>query len=115
MELITLTGRSNIQTEREDVLEGLFPENNRPFKFEKPTVFITSRVHPGETPASFVLDGILKFLTDEKSTQAKVLRSRFTFKIIPMLNPDGVFRGYYRLDTLGQNLNRYYTEPTSTR
>ena len=28
-----------------------------------------------------------------------------------MLNPDGVYRGYYRLDTLAQNLNRYYIDP----
>jgi len=49
------------------LIEGLFPDakgnpDSRPFIFDKPTIFISSRVHPGETPASFVLDGILKFL-----------------------------------------------------
>ena len=29
-----------------------------------------------------------------------MLRDRFVFKIVPMLNPDGVYRGYYRLDTM---------------
>ena len=29
---------------------------------EKRTVFLTSRVHPGETPASFVCEGIISFL-----------------------------------------------------
>ena len=72
MELITFTNRDKITEEREDLVEGLFPEANndkskRPFKFDKPTIFISSRVHPGETPASFVLEGIWKFLTDLKS------------------------------------------------
>ena len=67
MEMITLTGKTKMTEEREAIIEGLFPDSNnnpesRPFVFEKPTVFISSRVHPGETPASFVLDGILNFL-----------------------------------------------------
>ena len=40
------------------------------------------------------------------------LLENFVFKIVPILNPDGVARGYYRLDTLGQNLNRFYENPT---
>ena len=44
-----------------------------------------------------------------------MLREKFVFKVVPMLNPDGVYRGYFRSDTLGQNLNRYYIDPTPDR
>jgi murein tripeptide amidase MpaA len=111
--MITLSNMSKKTEELEPLIEGLFPDQKaetRPFIFDKPTVFISCRVHPGETPASYVLDGIMKFLSLE-SDQSKKLLDRFVFKIVPMLNPDGVFRGYFRLDTLAQNLNRYYTNP----
>ena len=117
MEMITFSGRHKITEEREELVDGLFPLANgdretRPFKFDKPIIFFSSRVHPGETPASFVLNGIWNFLTNEKNVQSKILRDNFVFKIVPMLNPDGVYRGYYRTDTLSQNLNRYYLDPS---
>ena len=73
MELITFSSRQKITEEREELMDGLFPEadgnpETRPFKFDKPTIFISARVHPGETPASFVLTGIWKFLTNETSS-----------------------------------------------
>lgn len=74
-------------------------------------MFFSARVHPGETPGSHVLNGALDLITDLKSEQGRQLRKNFVFKIIPTLNPDGVSRGYYRLDSLGQNLNRFYVDP----
>lgn len=61
-----------------------------------------------------MLNGILNFLTSKTfaGPQQDTLLDNFVFKIIPVLNPDGVYRGYYRLDTRAQNLNRYYLEPT---
>uniref|UniRef100_A0A7M4FPT7 AGBL carboxypeptidase 4 n=1 Tax=Crocodylus porosus TaxID=8502 RepID=A0A7M4FPT7_CROPO len=62
---------------------------------EQKVVFITARVHPGETPSSFVCQGIIDFLVSQHPV-AKVLRDHLVFKIAPMLNPDGVYLGNYR-------------------
>lgn len=67
---------------------------------DKKYVFLSARVHPGETPSSFVLNGLIDTLLNAKKVSSSLL-SNFVFKIIPVLNPDGVSRGYYRLDTGG--------------
>ena len=54
-----------------------------------------SRVHPGESNSSYAMKGIMDFLLSE-NTLAKILRKSFVFKIIPMMNPDGVRYGNYR-------------------
>lgn len=32
-------------------------------KFQKSGIVLTARVHPGETPSSWIMDGVLDFLT----------------------------------------------------
>lgn len=58
----------------------------------RPLIFLSARVHPGETNASWVMKGTLEFLMGT-STLAASLREAYIFKIVPMLNPDGVING----------------------
>ncbi|XP_055899493.1 cytosolic carboxypeptidase 2-like isoform X29 [Biomphalaria glabrata] len=73
----------------------------------KKAVVVTSRVHPGESNSSWMLKGFLDFVTSS-SPDAKLLRDSFIFKVVPMLNPDGVIVGNYRCSLTGRDLNRNY-------
>lgn len=48
---------------------------------EKRIVFVTGRVHPGETPSSWCVRGILQFLVSSEPA-AMSLRRRFLFVIV---------------------------------
>jgi murein tripeptide amidase MpaA len=72
---------------------------------ERPAVILSGRVHPGESNASWIMEGLLDFVTSDDAI-AKELRERFVFKIVPMLNPDGVIVGNYRCSLSGFDLNR---------
>ncbi|XP_049864870.1 cytosolic carboxypeptidase 2 isoform X2 [Pectinophora gossypiella] len=74
---------------------------------KKKAVVITARVHPGETPSSWMMKGFLDYLTGD-SSQARELREKFIFKLVPMLNPDGVIVGNNRCSLTGKDLNRQY-------
>ncbi|KAI9339968.1 hypothetical protein BDR26DRAFT_372093 [Obelidium mucronatum] len=71
-------------------------------------IILSARVHPGETNASWMIRGLIWFLTGA-SKEAHELRSRFVIKIVPMINPDGVIVGNYRCNMTGYDLNRQWT------
>jgi murein tripeptide amidase MpaA len=56
--------------------------------------------------------GVLDFLTNPYDKEAKLLRENFVFKVIPMLNPDGVINGNYRCSLAGCDLNRRWKNPS---
>jgi murein tripeptide amidase MpaA len=66
----------------------------------KKGVFISARVHPGESNSSWIMKGVIDFLTGN-SNEARALRENFVFKIVPILNPDGVINGNYRCSLSG--------------
>ncbi len=106
-ELLGLT----LQNRRLDILtiteaENLIPENSK----KKQTIFVCARVHSGETPASFMAHGFISFLISDHP-HAKLLRQHLIFKVVPMLNPDGVFLGNYRCSSIGHDLNRFWLNP----
>ncbi|KAL4501729.1 hypothetical protein ABPG72_018780 [Tetrahymena utriculariae] len=120
-DIFTITSSSyfdneNEQKDKENIssFQDVLSPLKRPhqLKDKKKIVFLTARQHPGETPASYMIQGAMEFLTDPNDEQAAFLREHFIFKIIPMLNPDGVIHGNYRCSLSGVDLNRQWSNPS---
>lgn len=60
-----------------------------------------------------LLQGCIDLLLGDCATACD-LRSRFVFKVVPMLNPDGVVNGSYRCGLAGCDLNRQWDKPSPT-
>ncbi|CAN7988837.1 unnamed protein product, partial [Ixodes hexagonus] len=82
----------------------------KPLEVSRPHVFLSARVHPGETNSSWIMKGLVDFLLSSKPL-AQRLRQTFVFKLVPMLNPDGVINGCHRCSLEGQDLNRQWSYP----
>lgn len=94
--------------------------------------WIIHRQHPGENMAEFYAEGLLERLLGLDTngsidgTTARILE-KYTFYIVPNMNPDGAVRGHLRTNAIGSNLNRewastgkkgdedYYQAPTMER
>lgn len=73
-------------------------------------MIIAGRVHPGESNSSWIVHGMIKFLISQDKV-ATELRKRLIFKIIPMLNADGVAIGNSRCSLVGKDMNRMFSHP----
>ena len=75
---------------------------------------VSARVHPGESNASWMMEGFIEAVT-ANTPEALQLRRSLVVKIIPMLNPDGVILGNYRCGLSGVDLNRQWHDPSEAR
>ena len=75
----------------------------------KKAIILTARVHPGESNSSIIIQALIEYLLSNDK-KVDYLRKNFIFKIIPMLNPDGVIRGNFRMNSVGKDLNRMWMD-----
>ncbi len=66
----------------------------------KKHIWIHARTHPGETPSSFQLEGIIEKLLSDDDVIG-FYRQNLIFHIIPFTNPEGVFFGRSRTNFFG--------------
>ena len=92
-QMLTITNPSNLERE---------PYDDRP---PPKTIVILGRVRASEAPSSFIIQGFIDFLTSDHEI-ANSLRQHLVFKIVPVVNPDGVYLGNTRGNLLGMDLNR---------
>lgn len=69
---------------------------------EKALVWIHGRQHPSESPGSYLLDGLIDYLTDD-TPEGRELRRKIDAYILPFANPDGVANGLSRCNATGVN------------
>ncbi|MEE9322762.1 MAG: M14-type cytosolic carboxypeptidase [Granulosicoccus sp.] len=70
------------------------------------------RQHPGESMASWWMEGWLQRLADTSDAVSVALRAIADIHVVPNMNPDGSVRGHLRTNAAGINLNREWAEPS---
>lgn len=69
----------------------------------KRVIWLMCRQHAWESGTSYVGEGAIRFLL---SDDAKALRDQVVWKILPMMDPDGVVHGGVRFNRNGYDVNR---------
>lgn len=77
--------------------------------------WLVGRQHPGETMASWWMEGFLRRLIDGEDPVSRALLRRAAFHVVPNMNPDGSRRGNLRTNGAGANLNREWAAPSLER
>jgi murein tripeptide amidase MpaA len=75
------------------------------------TFWIVARQHPGETPASWLLEGLLRRLGRSGDDAVEALLATTRICLVPLANPDGAALGNMRTSATGANLNRAWDAP----
>ena len=98
VDMLTITDPASENVEDLDL-------NKEKKQIKKRVVMVIARQQPSESPSSLIVQGMIDFLLS-KHKIATQLREKLIFKIIPMMNPDGVFLGNTKGSLFGSDLNR---------
>lgn len=74
---------------------------------QKPIIVLIGRQHSGETQSSFILHGLMNYLSSNSALPNK-FREEYEVWVAPMINPDGVIAGNYRCNLQGKDMNRHF-------
>lgn len=96
---ISTIGKSE---EKREIVEVIIDGSAKATSKKQEQIWLICREHPGETPASFVCEGLIHALLEDRA--GKRLREVYSFNIIPIINVDGVAHGYYYHNAGGVNL-----------
>ena len=77
----------------------------------KKVVLITALQHSGEYTSGFIVEGMVDFLLSNDPV-AIAARKESIYKIVPMLNPDGIHNGMTRYNTNHEDLNTEWDDDT---
>lgn len=82
---------------------------------ESKVIWVIGRQHPGETTSNFFIEGMINYLITLYSnytiTDDKTGLHNYIFKIVPMINIDGVIHGNSRGELTGVDPNRMWKKP----
>jgi hypothetical protein len=78
----------------------------------KKVVLITALQHAGEYPSGFIVEGMVNFLLSNDPVAVEA-RKETIYKIVPMLNPDGIYHGMTRYNANNEDLNSEWDDDTS--
>jgi murein tripeptide amidase MpaA len=79
---------------------------------DKRKCWVIGRQHPGETQASYWMEGFIDRMLDEADPVANAILGQANLYVVPNMNPDGSRRGNLRVNAAGTNLNREWAAPT---
>jgi hypothetical protein len=79
----------------------------------KKPALIYARVHAYESAGSYTMEGMVRWLISGEPYAAAALR-QYVFHVIPMMNPDGVFRGLGKL-TAPNGADPQFLTPATSR
>ncbi len=82
-------------------------------KPDRKTLWVTARQHPGETMASWWVEGFVGRLLDRDDPVSRRLLEQAVIYLVPNMCIDGSVRGHLRCNARGKNLNREWIEPSA--